>query len=90
MQKGSSSVVLHVDRLTKTFPPSTRGVSPFVAVNGISFDLYEGEILGVLGANGAGKTTTIQMLLSTLTPTSGVIEYFGKDFGWIKKRNISF
>lgn len=80
MQKVSSSVVLHVDRLTKTFASALRGGVPFVAVNGISFDLYEGEILGLLGANGAGKTTTIQMLLSTLTPTSGVIEYFGKDF----------
>lgn len=50
------------------------------AVNGISFDLAPGEILGLLGPNGAGKTTTISMLLSTLTPTSGQISYFGKDF----------
>lgn len=80
MHAGKSSVVLHVDHLTKVFPPSARGAAPFVAVDGISFDLHEGEILGLLGANGAGKTTTIQMLLSTLTPTSGTIEYFGLDF----------
>jgi len=53
---------------------------PFVAVNGISFDLKEGEILGLLGPNGSGKTTTIQMLLGTLGVTSGEIRYFGKDF----------
>ena len=46
----------------------------------ISFDLEEGEILGFLGPNGSGKTTTIQMLLGTLTKTSGDIYYFGKDF----------
>lgn len=80
MPTNKSSVVLHVNQLTKVFPPSSRGAAPFVAVNGISFDLHQGEILGLLGANGAGKTTTIQMLLSTLTPTSGVIEYFGQDF----------
>jgi len=51
-----------------------------VAVDGISFDLKEGEILGLLGLNGAGKTTTIQMLMSTLKPTAGQIVYFGKDF----------
>ena len=51
-----------------------------VAVDGISFELGKGEILGLLGPNGAGKTTTIHMLLGTLTYTSGEILYFGKDF----------
>lgn len=51
----------------------------FVAVNGISFELQKGQVLGFLGPNGAGKTTTIQMLLSTMTPTSGEIIYFGKN-----------
>lgn len=52
----------------------------FHAVKKISFEVQEGEILGLLGTNGAGKTTTIQMLLGLLTPTSGTITYFGKDF----------
>lgn len=52
----------------------------FMAVDEISFDLYPGEILGLLGPNGSGKTTTIQMLLGTLTATSGSIFYFGRDF----------
>lgn len=63
--------ILEVKDLTKQF-------GTFTAVNGISFALKEGEILGVLGPNGAGKTTTIQMLLGLLTPTSGEINYFGK------------
>lgn len=68
--------VLTVQNLTKIYP----GKPPFTAVDGISFALKEGEILGLLGSNGAGKTTTIQMLLSTLKPSSGSIVYFGKDF----------
>lgn len=52
----------------------------FTAVNGVSFDVAAGEILGVLGRNGAGKTTTLQMCLGALTPTSGEIKYFGKTF----------
>ncbi len=64
--------ILNVKNLTKKF-------KDFTAVNDISFELREGEILGFLGPNGAGKTTTIQMLLGILTPTSGSIEYFGKD-----------
>lgn len=75
--------VLRVDHLTKSF---TSGMWPFstphtyTAVNDISFNLNKGETLGFLGPNGAGKTTTIQMLLGTLTPTSGSISYFDKDF----------
>lgn len=75
--------VLSVTKLTKTY---TTGYWPFsdpktfTAVNDISFQLKQGEILGFLGPNGAGKTTTIQMLLGTLTPTSGSITYFGQDF----------
>ena len=43
----------------------------FTAVNGISFDIKEGEIFSLLGPNGAGKTTTISMLSTLFPPTSG-------------------
>jgi len=69
--------ILQVNNLTKIFKTKK---DKFVAVDNISFELNEGEILGILGPNGAGKTTTIQMLLGVLTPTSGKINYFGRDF----------
>ena len=72
---------LTVSQLAKIFTPhflSRR--NPYTAVDNISFQVAEGEILGFLGPNGAGKTTTIQMLLGVMTPTSGAIYYFGKDF----------
>ncbi len=68
--------VLSIRNLRKAYA----GKTPCIAVDDISFDLKEGEILGLLGPNGSGKTTTIQMLLGTLTATSGSITYFGKDF----------
>ena len=43
----------------------------FNAVNGITFDIEEGELVGYIGENGAGKSTTIKMLTGLLTPTSG-------------------
>jgi ABC-2 type transport system ATP-binding protein len=44
-----------------------------VAVDGVSFQLARGEILGLLGPNGAGKTTTIDMVLGVLAPSAGTI-----------------
>ena len=70
------SQVLSVRNLRKVYV----GRKPHLAVNNISFDLKEGEILGLLGPNGSGKTTTIQMLLGTLSITSGSVSYFGMDF----------
>ncbi len=63
--------ILEVRDLTKSF-----GKTP--VIKGVSFDMAEGEILGILGPNGAGKTTTLQMILGILTPTSGTINIFGQ------------
>jgi ABC-2 type transport system ATP-binding protein len=68
--------ILDVSQLRKVFGTT----KPFTAVDGISFRLKSREILGLLGPNGSGKTTTIQMLLGTLSLTSGTIEYFGLPF----------
>jgi len=50
-----------------------------VAVDGISFAVAPGEIVGLLGPNGAGKTTTINMVLGVLTPDAGTIRVEGLD-----------
>jgi ABC-2 type transport system ATP-binding protein len=49
------------------------------AVDGLSFRVAPGEIVGLLGPNGAGKTTTINMILGVLSPTSGAIRIDGLD-----------
>ncbi len=74
------SSIIEVTQLSKIYPPEKKGGSPFTAVNGISFSLENGEILGLLGPNGAGKSTTISMLLGVLSPTSGSILYEGREF----------
>ncbi len=56
--------ILEVKKLVKKY-------GDFTAVNGISFEIMEGEIFSLLGPNGAGKTTTISMLSTLYVPTSG-------------------
>jgi teichoic acid transport system ATP-binding protein len=48
------------------------------ALKGISFDVYRGTILGVIGANGAGKSTLMKAIAGLLPPTEGEIELRGK------------
>ncbi|AIY89212.1 ABC transporter ATP-binding protein [Geoglobus acetivorans] len=57
----------------------TKKYGEFLAVNGISFEVGKGEVLGVIGENGAGKSTTLKMLVGLLTPTSGEIHYDGRN-----------
>jgi len=49
------------------------------AVGGVSFEVMEGEIFGVIGPNGSGKTTLFNSMLGQITPDSGVIELKGQD-----------
>mgnify|MGYP004610980453 FL=1 len=61
------------------------------AIDDLSFDVYEGEILGLLGPNGSGKSTTINSVLNLLSFEKGTIKIFGKEMrpdAYDIKRNI--
>jgi ABC-2 type transport system ATP-binding protein len=65
-------LIVEVETLRKEF-------GDFVAVDGISFSIGEGEVFGLLGPNGAGKTTTLHMMATLLRPTSGTARINGFD-----------
>ena len=54
--------IIEVNKLLKTYPKPENKKEFFSAVDGISFNIKEGEIYGILGPNGAGKTSTLEML----------------------------
>ena len=65
------NTVLEVRGLAKTFG----GIN---AVNDVSFDVHEGEILGLIGPNGSGKSTLFNCILGQLTPSSGEVRVDGR------------
>lgn len=81
---GSNKVLLKVRDLEMHFPV-TRGiifqrqVGAIKAVDGISFELYEGETLGLVGESGCGKSTTGRAILQLHRPTGGSVEFEGKE-----------
>jgi lipopolysaccharide transport system ATP-binding protein len=67
-----------VDRLKELLLPGKSYAQEFWAVSDISFDIFKGETMGIIGRNGAGKSTLLQLICGTLTPTSGEIQVNGK------------
>lgn len=70
--------IIEVRNIVKTYKKRKKN-EHIHAVNGISFHVNKGEILGLLGPNGAGKTTTIKMICGLLIPNEGTITINGKD-----------
>ncbi len=64
--------MLKVEGLTKMF-------GGFTAVNRVSFEVKQGEILGLIGPNGSGKSTTFNLLAGALVPTAGSINFLGRE-----------
>ena len=85
-------VLVHVEHLKKYFKVHKKDT--LKAVDDVSFDIYKGETLGLVGESGCGKTTCGRTVLGLYPATEGVIEYAGRDVTklgkkdslWFKKR----
>ena len=64
--------LLSIHGLTKTF-------GGFTAISGVSFEVGQGEILGLIGPNGSGKSTTFNLVAGALAPSSGSIRFDGRE-----------
>lgn len=83
-------VLLKVDQLKQYFPIKGgffgRTVNHVKAVDDISFHIYQGETLSIVGESGCGKSTTGRAILRLDQPTSGQIHFQGKDLLRLGKR----
>ncbi|MFJ3666190.1 ABC transporter ATP-binding protein [Streptomyces sp. NPDC090106] len=86
--------LLDVTGLTKHFPvkggfPIRRTVGAVQAVDGLDFQVHEGESLGLVGESGCGKSTTGRLITRLLEPTSGTISYRGQDITHAGRRDLA-
>ena len=86
--------LLQVKELSKYFPVTrgalvSRKIGDIKAVDRISFDIYEGETLGLVGESGCGKTTTGRVLLKLIEPSQGQIIYHDQDITSLSKKEMS-
>ncbi|WP_326646861.1 ABC transporter ATP-binding protein [Streptosporangium sp. NBC_01755] len=90
--RGEREVVLAVDGLVKHYPLVKgrllrRRVGTVRAVDGVSFDVREGETLGLVGESGCGKTTTLMEILELAAPQGGAITVLGRDTSRMSARD---
>src|SRR3954467_3322903 len=89
----SNGALLSVTDLEKHFPIRKgvlveRTVGAVKAVDGVSFDVAEGETLGLVGESGSGKSTTGYCILQLMKPTSGSIRYMGKELTELGREDL--
>lgn len=73
-----SRTILEIESLYKTYGEKENAAE---ALRGISFQVYQGEFLGIMGSSGSGKTTLLNCIASVLRPTRGRILLKGQDIG---------
>ena len=78
--------ILQVQNLKKYFPVAAGTLH---AVDDVSFDIYQGETLGVVGESGCGKSTLGRVLLHLLEPTSGKMLFKGEDITFVNGPKLS-
>ena len=90
--KPGQKVILSITDLTKHFPVRQgflQRIAGYVkAVDGVSFDVHEGETLGLVGESGCGKSTLGRTILRLIEPTSGEIDFEGTDLVKVPKRKL--
>ena len=93
MSAPQRTTLIEIRNLVKHFPIKEgvllqRQVGAVQAVDDISFDVYKGETLGIVGESGCGKSTTARLITKLIEPTSGEIRYDGRDIATLSRKQM--
>jgi len=86
MSEKKRNCIINVTDLYKTYG---KGENEVKAVNGVTLDIYEGELLIILGSSGSGKSTLLNMIGGMDLPGSGSINFKGRDISHYKDRELT-
>jgi oligopeptide/dipeptide ABC transporter ATP-binding protein len=89
---GGDGRLLEIRNLKKYFPIKrgllSRVVGHVRAVDDVSFDIFEGETLGLVGESGCGKTTTGRVILQLIPPTAGTVRFRGREISSMERKSM--
>ena len=84
----SDEPILRVRDLHVTYASRKRGVKPVLGVDGVTFDVYPGEVLALVGESGCGKTSIARAVMRLVEPDQGTVEFQSRDITHLSKRQM--
>ncbi|TQL47232.1 D-methionine transport system ATP-binding protein [Homoserinimonas aerilata] len=80
--------IIQLSDVSKSFPPRTRGEQPLLALDGVSLDIEEGDIFGIIGYSGAGKSTLVRLINALERTSSGSVVVAGQDLTRLREKQL--
>ena len=80
--------IIEISDVTKVYPPRSKGETPAAALDGVSLDIEQGDVFGIIGYSGAGKSTLVRLINALEKPTSGSVTVNGVEVSALRESKL--